>query len=72
VQATTTVLIGGSEADEADVQLLDSQGKLVLKEKHQLENGQTVLDMREVPNGIYILRLNLNNGEVHLRNIVKQ
>ncbi len=73
VPANERLLIEGLEAGRVQVAILDLSGRVVLQRELQRVEGQLALDIRDVSNGNYILRItNAEGAEVLRRSVAVQ
>lgn len=70
VPANERLLVEGLQAGQVQVALLDLSGRVVLQRELKRVEGQLALDIRDVSNGNYILRITNEEGAELLRRSV--
>ena len=69
-QTEITVSIGSSKVSIDKVELYDIFGKLLIKQNFYKSNG--TIPINKVPDGIYVIKIYLSNGDVENMKVVKQ
>jgi hypothetical protein len=63
----------GNGSKKANLNITDISGKLVLNSSINLQTGnQNRVSVAHLPQGVYMVAINLNNGEVYSQKMVKQ
>lgn len=60
-----------SEGQKTELEILDIQGNIIFKALLTTENNQTAIDLREMSNGVYLLKIKTNSG-IQIRKFIKE